>query len=510
MHRLAALGTLVGLTALCPQSPALAAEPAALSERYAGWSLLEVEVSSDDALAQLLALGVDPWTDHPRPGALRVLASPAQQASIAATDWTTRILVADAQLPVDDERTRLSLRPPAQGGASFFAEYRDLAEIDAQLDASAADHPELATIVELGDSIEGRPIRGLWITEAGDADRPTLLITGGQHAREWIAVSSAMYLAEQLIARAGEPMYADALSQLQIVIVPVVNPDGYAFTWTNQRYWRKNRRDGVGVDINRNFGHGWGGEGASAVPEEENYAGPAAFSEPETQAIRDFVLAHPELVGHLDLHSFGELVLYPWGDVYEAAPDDLQLSATANAAASAMSTNGREYTALQGVNLYPAAGNVIDWTYGEADLHALTFELRPSFEDEDVGFVIGPEQIVPCGDEALAGLWALIDWADVDAPDPSTGDDGSSSSSGESSTSSEGSSSTTADGSSSGTESSSTTTVAGSSSSDAERSTTAAPADGDGSGCGCTQHPGARGGVIALVAITLLGRRRRR
>jgi zinc carboxypeptidase len=499
--------TLVGLATIGRPSPALA-DPAA-TERYAGWSLIEVDVPSDDALAQLLALGVDPWTDHPRPGLLRVLASPAQQASIAATRWSTRTLVADAQLPVDDERERLSLRPPPQGGASFFADFRDLAEIDAQLDASAADNPELATVVELGDSLEGRAIRGLRITADGDDDRPTLLITGGQHAREWIAVSSAMYIADQLITRAGEPMYADALSQLQIVIVPVVNPDGYAFTWTDQRYWRKNRRDGVGVDVNRNFGHGWGGEGASAVPEDENYAGTAAFSEPESQAVRDYVLAHPELVGHLDLHSFGELVLYPWGDVYEVAPDDLQLAATANAAASAMSTNGREYTALQGVNLYPASGNVIDWTYGEADLHALTFELRPGFEDEDGDFVIGSEHIVPCGDEALAGLWVLIDWADADEPEPTTGDGSSSSSGGSSSEAGDGSSSSTAaDGSSSSAGPS--TTAAGSSSGDADSSGTASPADAGGDGCGCAQHRERRGGVIALVAITLLARRRRR
>jgi predicted deacylase len=386
VRKIVVLGTLVGLATVGRPSPARAAGPAA-TERYAGWSLIEVDVPSDDALAELLALGVDPWTDHPRPGLLRVLASPAQQASISATPWSTRTLVADVQLPVDDERTRLSVRPPAQGGASFFADYRDLAEIDAQLDASAVDNPELASIVELGDSLEGRAIRGLRITADGDDERPTLLITGGQHAREWIAVSSAMYLADQLISRAGEPMYAAALSQLQIVIVPVVNPDGYAFTWTDQRYWRKNRRDGVGVDVNRNFGHGWGGEGASATPEDENYAGAAAFSEPESRAVRDYVLAHPELVGHLDLHSFGELILYPWGDVYEAAPDDLQLAATANAAAAAMSMNGREYTALQGVNLYPASGNVVDWTYGEADLHAFTFELRPAFEDEAGDFV---------------------------------------------------------------------------------------------------------------------------
>jgi len=496
----------------------LAAAPAEASERrsYAGWSLVAVDVPSDAALAELLGLGVDPWLEHPRAGVVPVLASPSQQAVMAAEGWAVRSLVDDVQPRLDAERDRLQLRVPPQPGVDYFADFRELDEVHAQLDAMAASYPELASVVELGESLEGRSIRALVIAAGGVDERPTIFVTAGQHAREWISVTSSMYVADQFLANAEETTYSEALAAVQLVIVPVVNPDGYEFTWVGDRLWRKNRRDGVGVDTNRNFGWGWGGEGASDVPEEQNYRGSAAFSEPETQVVRDYVLAHPELVAHVDLHSFGQLVLYPWGDVYELAPDDAELSATAVAMATAMSTGGATYTPLQGVDLYPAAGNIIDWTYGDAGLHALTFELRPSDVDEfEDGFLLAPDQIVPVGEEALAGIWQLIAFVTGDLPPPpdegSSSGDGSSSSSG--SSSDDGGSSTTAATTSTSTSSSSTTaatTLDTGVDGTGDGSTSGVPADGDGGGCGCTQARDRSGAITGLALLVLSLRRRRR
>ncbi len=495
----------------------LATSPAAASERrsYAGWSLVAVDVPSDAALDELLGLGVDPWLDHPRPGVVPVLASPSQRAVLAADGWTTHMLVDDVQSRLDAEHTRLQLRVPPQPGVDYFADFRELDEVHAQLDTMAASHPELASVVELGESIEGRPIRALVIAAGGADDRPTIFVTAGQHAREWISVTSSMYVADRFLANAEEAMYAEALAAVQLVIVPVVNPDGYEFTWTGDRLWRKNRRGGVGVDTNRNFGWGWGGEGASDVPEEENYRGTAAFSEPETQAVRDYVLAHPELVASLDLHSFGQLVLYPWGDVYELSPDDAELSATATAIATAMSAEGATYTPLQSVNLYPAAGNIIDWAYGDAGLHALTCELRPSDVDEfQDGFLLGPDQIAPVGEEALAGVWQLIAWATGDLPDPP--DEGSSSGEGSSSSgssSSDDGGSTSSVDSGTGSSSSSGTTVAttlATSDGTGDASSSGAAGEGEGGGCGCTQARDRSGAVTGLFGVLVLGGRRAR
>ena len=488
---------------------------------YADHLLVLVDVPDRASLDRLLATGVDTWLEHPRPGLVPVLVAPEERTALWSGGWTLRVLPIDVQAEVDAEARRLAAQPPViPGGGGFFADFRDGAAIDAELDALVVASPELVTSVDIGESLEGRTIRAIRVTAAGPDDRPAVLVTAGQHAREWIAMSSGMYVIEQLVQRADEPEIAAILDAVQVFVIPVVNPDGYAYSWTDERYWRKNRRGGVGVDTNRNFGHGWGGEGSSDVAEDENYAGESAFSEPESATVRDFVLAHPELVAHLDLHSYGQLVLYPWGHIFENAPDDAQLSATATAIANEMELFGTNYTPVQGVNLYPAAGNVIDWTYGDAGLHAMTMELRPN--DEEIGFILPPAQIVPVGDEVMAGLLVQLQFANGVAPDPTGGDESSTgeveSSTGEGSTSAaadESSTSTTDASGTTGVDPSAgvTTTPETTTSTDAgdESETTGdANVDGDGGGCGCdVQSP--RSSCLGAAFVLLgIGRARKR
>ena len=263
-----------------------------------------------------------------------------------------------------------------QHGGDPFADFRDLDEIDTILADLAASAPDLVTVIDLGVSIEGRAIRGLRIG-TGNGQSPAVMIIAGQHAREWIGVSTALWIATRFVEGAAEPEISRCSAggrrrgagresrRLRVHVGA-------------RAFWRKNRRDGIGVDTNRNFGHGWGGEGAGFQPEEENYAGPAAFSEPESAAVRDWVEAHDELVAFVDLHSFGQLLLWPWGDVYEPAPDDAALEAMGNDMTEAMFAIHQEsYSPIQGIDLYPAAGNAIDWAYGDAGLRAYTIELRP-------------------------------------------------------------------------------------------------------------------------------------
>lgn len=503
------LGTLVVLATL-------ASAPQPRPNPYTDHLLVEVEVPDAATLTRLLETGVDPWPEHPRVGAVPVLVSPERRAMLWAGGWQLRVLPVDVQAELDAEADRLaSATPVVPGGGDFFADFRDLATIDAEVDAIAAAAPELVTVFDLGESIEGRAIRAVRITAAGDDGRPAVLVTVGQHAREWIAVSSGMYVIDQLVTRATEPEIAEMLAAVQVFVVPVVNPDGYEHSWVGDRYWRKNRRDGIGVDTNRNFGHNWGGLGASAEPEDGNYAGTAAFSEPESAAVRDFVQAHPELVAHLDLHSFGQLVLYPWGDVFEPAPDDAALSATANAMADAMDAGGAGYTAIQGVDLYPAAGNAIDWSYGDAGLHAVTMELRPT--DEEIGFVLPPGEIVPVGDEVFAGLWVLLAWANGDVPeppDPTTGDPtmgGSSSSGGSDGTagSSDGASSAASGADGTGGQTGGVDADASSDGDGDGSSGGGASAQGEGTGCGCATTRAPPWGWW-LLAFGVIGRARPR
>jgi hypothetical protein len=235
------------------------------------------------------------------------------------------------------------------------------------------------------------------------AGKPSVLIMGTQHAREWLSTMVTACIGSRLAADYGhDSTITELVEGLSFYVVPVVNPDGYAFSWTDDRYWRKNRRDGHGVDINRNWSLGWGGEGASSDPEAQNYRGTEPFSEPETRALGDFVAAHPDLVALVDLHSYGDLVLYPWGWTLDPAPDDDTLASVAIELSEAMAQpHGHAYLPIQASDLYFAAGAVEDWSYGEFGLNAFAIELRGS------DFVVPASTIEPTCDDAYAGLVQL-------------------------------------------------------------------------------------------------------
>jgi len=173
------------------------------------------------------------------------------------------------------------------------------------------------------------------------------------------------------------------VNQRVIWVFPNVNPDGGEYdTRTGWAYewWRKNRRqngDGsFGVDLNRNYGYMWGCcGGSSPYPDSETYRGPAPFSEPETQAIRDFVLDHPEVTVSLSLHTFGEYVLWPWGYTYSPVPDPIDRDTFENLGQALAATN--DYRPQQAYHLYLTDGTSDDWLYGERGIIAFTFELYP-------------------------------------------------------------------------------------------------------------------------------------
>lgn len=127
-----------------------------------------------------------------------------------------------------------------------------------------------------------------------------VIVLAGMHAREWISITTAQYLASSLLSGYGtDPRITALMDKTRFTFVPVVNPDGYEYTWTTDRFWRKNRAKvgtkTAGVDLNRNFGFHSGTGGSSANPTDDTYRGPSAFSEPESSAVRDLVEATPNL-----------------------------------------------------------------------------------------------------------------------------------------------------------------------------------------------------------------------
>lgn len=193
-------------------------------------------------------------------------------------------------------------------------------------------------LITVGTSFEGRDILGVRLgAAAADPDgasrsekRKTILVTGGIHAREWISTSSVNYLIWSLTTAYGkEPLVTRLLEQYDVVAVPVVNPDGYAYTWSTDRLWRKSRQQTnfpvcPGLDLDHAFGFEWDGVRLRSDPCSETYGGDKPFQAVEAAQLAAWAIRETEsngvkFVGLLDLHSYSQEILYPYS--YSCAVD---------------------------------------------------------------------------------------------------------------------------------------------------------------------------------------------
>lgn len=354
---------------------------------------LIVKVTSPGLRAPLadllrLPLGLDVWevkSDH-----LILRAAEAQIDRLARMGYGVE--------QMQDVETHLR----AFATAEAVSGYHSAASLEQELRQLADARPDIAELREIGRSVEGRAIQVLRIGDRRGGTTPKLLFMGCHHAREWIAVEVPFLLAKELVERADDPQVAGWLARGEIWVAPMVNPDGHEHSRVEQRLWRKNRRrnhDGsIGVDPNRNYGYMWGTLNvptSSHVPSDETYVGPRAFSEPETQAVRDLV-ASEHFAGVITYHSYSQLILYPWGYTERPVPDERDLELMVDLATAMQSlirgVHGVVYTPQQSSELYPTAGDTTDWTYGIYGIPSFTIELRPRTFEEG-GFILPASQI---------------------------------------------------------------------------------------------------------------------
>nr|CAD7425781.1 unnamed protein product [Timema monikensis] len=183
-------------------------------------------------------------------------------------------------------------------------------QIRAYLLQLATNYPTLVTVENIGFTYEGRPIVIAKISSGGQGSRPVIAIEAGIHAREWIAPATAVYIINQLVENSEN---SDLISNVDWHIVPVTNPDGYEFSHTTTRLWRKTRSRPssstcIGTDANRNFDYYWMSVGASSNPCSETYGGTHAFSESETVAYHNYILGNKDRIKlYLATHSYGNV-----------------------------------------------------------------------------------------------------------------------------------------------------------------------------------------------------------
>lgn len=404
------------LTALTPLVLCLACVGITFSQTvsYDGHRVVRVWVGDESELDRLLKITEESWECHgPGIGQNDVRMTPEQFALLEVAHLPYEVLIDNLQAKIDAERAEIEAARQ-RGLTTPWDSYMDYATIQAYMNELIALRPDLASSFTLGTTVENRAILGLRVSAPGGGTKPMVFFHGGIHAREWITVPVSLYVADQLIRHYDtDPFIHELVDRCDFRIVPVLNVDGYLYTWGPNRLWRKNRRvnsDGsIGVDLNRNFGYQWGGEGASATPSNDTYRGPSAFSEPETQAVRDFMIAHPEIRAYCDIHSYSQLIMWAWGYQAALAPDNAVLDVIGTQMRNIVfSVHGMTY--VDGpiyTTIYPASGTSVDYAYGGRGILAFTYELRDTGTN---GFTLPASQILPNCEEIFPALMYYADF----------------------------------------------------------------------------------------------------
>lgn len=344
--------------------------------------------------------------------------------------------------------------------------YRTVAQLDSVMGTLAAFFPQLCQRVELPNrSHQGRPIYALRLRAGGGGNRRGVLIVGGMHARELMNPDAIVELQMDLVLsylnQTGRS-YGGAhwsaldikviLETLDIWMLPCANPDGREYVITTDNLWRQNRRDNPGtecdgVDINRNCDFVWGvtGPNTSCSPCFNTYVGPDRFSEPESRNI-EFLCDTHQINVFVDVHSFSELILHPWGHAptqtadpsqrfmnlatgtcaplnppghqeYMSPQDELRFRTVAERIADAIrAVRGRNYTRKSVYQIYAGAttGTCTDYVYsrhianpGLQKTHGFAFETGP---DTGNGLLASfqPTDPTPVKRDTKAGLLSLI------------------------------------------------------------------------------------------------------
>lgn len=301
---------------------------------------------------------------------------------------------------------KVAVTTPSNFSLGSYGGYFTFAQMQTILDQMRTLYPNLISAKStIGTSIEGRPVFMVKISDNPDVDEaePEMFFNAVHHAREPMSMSQLIFFMWHILENYNTDKDIKTLvNSTELYIVPCVNPDGYVYNQgTNPSgggMWRKNRRnngDGTfGVDPNRNYAYKWGYDntGSSTTKSSDTYRGTAAFSEPETQIIRDFCNAHTFNLS-FDFHSYGNYCIHPYG--YVATNPNPELSLFQQMGTFFVAENGfTSGNAQQTVN-YTSNGGGDDWKYGEQTTKSKIYSFTPEIGPPAEGFYPASSRIIP-------------------------------------------------------------------------------------------------------------------
>lgn len=339
-------------------------------------------------------------------------------SSLDSADIAYRVTIEDiGRLIRKAEEENEAIKAQRRKGTSgnIVGTFPRLAEVIEWMNNISIQYPELASTFSIGNTAFGRPQQVLKLGLNG-GNKWRVWVDGAMHAREWLSPTTAIYITDQLIQgyANGDPEIINFLTILDFHILIISNPDGYEYTHTDDRLWRKNRRPTTdtctGVDINRNFAFQWGGTGASPVPCDNTYMGPYAESERETVNIVNYVLPEAsKYIWYMAYHTWGKQFFTRWDYTGSEVPPDHQelLDLVQRTVNAIIAVNGEFYEGGTAPDLmYTFSGSSSDWSRGTANIkYPYLVELR---DDGTYGFVAPPEEIIPCGEENWAGAQVIL------------------------------------------------------------------------------------------------------
>ncbi|EPY49421.1 carboxypeptidase [Schizosaccharomyces cryophilus OY26] len=308
----------------------------------------------------------------------------------------------------------------------FYRNYQNIEAINSYLRLLASMYSDLCELTSLGTTAEGRSILGLRIhgrksdgNEFFNENRnEVIILQGNAHAREWISIPTLCYSAWKLLAQYdSDNRVRKLLDKFEWIIIPVLNVDGYAYTWTEDRFWMKNRQkisnsNCKGINIDYDWGFGFSGE---ENPCSELFGGSAPFEANETLAMFNLISStlpkeNKTTFGFLDVHSYSQSILWPYAYSCDLLPaDDENFQELAMGLAKELHrVNGRFYSHQQacvpfdGIHKHYHPGAAIDFAYFVAEVHwPFTIRLR---DMGDYGYLLPAHEIVPTSREFYAML----------------------------------------------------------------------------------------------------------